>query len=413
MIEISNIEDLVARLDAGDPLVDVVLQNLALDGLVDRLLAAGLTSTYLFGCRAEAVDLARLMEAGAAVFPVLTGLPFDPYRAELYTPQELFAGFEPTDPCSYCRTADAQIYDYWTATGGPQADSIVHALARRLHDHAVADALGDFLGADGRDRIAIAVMGGHDLLRAVDGPYAEIARLARTLTRDGFLMVSGGGPGAMEATHLGAWLADAPDDRLDRALAILASAPRFDDLGFVAQAFAVVAANPEVVPRPSLGIPTWLYGHEPPTIFATHIAKYFDNSAREDGLVSVARRGIVFAPGGAGTVQELFQDAAQNSYFALGEASPMILLGRDFWTETMPAKALLDAISPEAPWHDIVTIVDNAVEAAAAFGELMPMPSTGSRWSFCDAHCERGTNGPGSTDQWPIPRHSGLGTVEV
>ncbi len=387
MIEISDESELVARLDRGDPMVDVVLQGLNLEGAIDRLASQSLTSTFFFGCEASAVDFGRLIEAGASVFPRLVGLPFDPYRADLYTPAELFDGFDAANPCSYCRTPDAQIYDYWSSTGGAQAGSLVHALARRLHDHSVSQALTDFLAVDDRGRQAVAVMGGHDLLRATDGPYAEIARLSRTLTRDGFLMVSGGGPGAMEATHLGAWLADAPDDRLDAALALLAAAPRFDDIAFVAQAFAVKEANVDVVPRPSLGIPTWLYGHEPPTIFATCIAKYFDNSAREDGLVSIARRGIVFAPGGAGTVQELFQDAAQNSYFALGEASPMVLLGREFWTTTMPAKPLLDAINPAAPWHDIVTLVETGVEAAAALRSFQPLPATAPGWSFCAAHC--------------------------
>ncbi len=387
MIEVSDSGALRARLDAGESMVDVVVQNVDVDGAVDRLVARRLGRTYFFGCTGRPGQLEALMSAGALVFPRIEGLPFDTYRTELYRPAELFAGFVPSDPCSYCHTPDAAIYDYWVATGGPVADSMVHALVRRLHDHAITDALTEFLGEDGRNRRSVAVMGGHDLARAIDGPFAEIARLARTLTRDGFLMVSGGGPGAMEATHLGAWFAAAPDDRLDHALAVLARAPRFDDFEFVTQAFAVVEANRDVVPVPSLGIPTWLYGHEPPTIFATHIAKYFDNSLREDGLVSVARRGIVFAPGGAGTVQEMFQDAAQNSYFALGEASPMVLLGTKFWTETVPAVPLLRAIDPSSPWQDLVSVVDTGAEAAAVLHAQQPMPRASDAWSFCKAHC--------------------------
>ena len=38
----------------------------------------------------------------------------------------------------------------------------------------------------------------------------------------------------------------------------------------------------------SLGIPTWYYGNEPPNLFASHAGKYFFNSVREDGLVSIA-----------------------------------------------------------------------------------------------------------------------------
>ncbi len=396
--EISRREQLVAWLGSGSSLGSVVLQDLDLTDLVDELLTHDLTSTFVFGCVGAAGDLERLMLAGAAVFPVLPGLPFLPYRAELYSADELFAGFDPAEPCSYCRTPDAQIYDYWAGTGGPRADSIVHALARRLHDHSVSDALADFLAEDDRAARAVAVMGGHDLLRGQDGPYAEIARLSRTLARDGFLMVSGGGPGAMEATHLGAWMANAPDDRLDAALATLARAPRFDDREFVAQAFAVVAANPDVSPVASLGIPTWLYGHEPPTIFATHLAKYFDNSTREDGLISVARRGIIFAPGHAGTVQELFQDAAQNSYFALGEASPMILLGRQFWEVDVPVKAVLAAIDPGAAWHRNVVVVDSATEAVAALRSLASIPSDRGAWSFCAAHCDDGEEAAPAVD---------------
>ena len=64
----------------------------------------------------------------------------------------------------------------------------------------------------------------------------------------------------------------------------------------------------------SLAIPTWVTAGEPISQFASHIAKYFSNSIREDGLLAVATAGIVFAPGGAGTMQEIFQDAAQNAY---------------------------------------------------------------------------------------------------
>ena len=67
MIEISDESVLVARLDGGEPLVDVVLQGLNLAGLIDRLVRHSLSSTFFFGCQAAAVDLGRLIEAGASV----------------------------------------------------------------------------------------------------------------------------------------------------------------------------------------------------------------------------------------------------------------------------------------------------------------------------------------------------------
>ena len=75
----------------------------------------------------------------------------------------------------------------------------------------------------------------------------------------------------------------------------------------------------------SLAIPAWVVAGEPISQFASHIAKYFSNSIREDGMLAVATGGIVFAPGGAGTMQEIFQDAAQNAYRTFGR-SPMAFL---------------------------------------------------------------------------------------
>ena len=70
---------------------------------------------------------------------------------------------------------------------------------------------------------------------------------------------------------------------------------------FIAQAQAVVDQLGGHTPGPSLAVPTWFYGHEPSNLFASHIAKYFSNSIREDTLLAVALYGIVFAPGSAGT----------------------------------------------------------------------------------------------------------------
>ncbi len=87
----------------------------------------------------------------------------------------------------------------------------------------------------------------------------------------------------------------------------------------------------------SLALPTWYYGHEAFTPFATHIGKYFQNSLREDGLVTFCTGGVVYTPGAAGTVQEVFQDAAKNSYqSAGGRFRPMVFLGSQFGLSLFP-----------------------------------------------------------------------------
>ena len=82
----------------------------------------------------------------------------------------------------------------------------------------------------------------------------------------------------------------------------------------------------------NLGIPTWVYGFEPPNLFSTAIGKYFYNSLREDGLVSVANGGLIFGKGDAGTVQEIFQSTTLNYYRKPGiDSTPMVFYDVDFW----------------------------------------------------------------------------------
>jgi predicted Rossmann-fold nucleotide-binding protein len=103
----------------------------------------------------------------------------------------------------------------------------------------------------------------------------------------------------------------------------------------------------------SLGVPTWLYGHEPSTPFATHIAKYFDNSIREDSILTIAFGGIVFTPGSAGTMQEVFQEAVQNHYLSYGLSSPMIFLGRQFWDEEIPVYPFLENLIEKGRYKNL------------------------------------------------------------
>ena len=123
------------------------------------------------------------------------------------------------------------------------------------------------------------------------------------------------GPALMEAANLGAWFAPAADRDLDdRARRSSPAAPSYDtDAGRLRRRRARDVRDRWPVGGESLGVPTWVYLDEPTSAFATHIAKYFTNSIREDGLLAIARSGVVYTPGGAGTAQEIFTDTAQNS----------------------------------------------------------------------------------------------------
>lgn len=374
MIEIESAQAAERLLAEGGPLVDVVFQGVDLRAHGDQLAERDLRGAVFLGCRMDERSRSRAIADGALVFPVIAGLPFDPYRASLYRVEELYEAFDRHRPESYRECLDARVYDHWHRTGRATPGSILETLSRRLHDHAITDALEELIEGE---RV-VAIMGGHGMERG-PGDYAMVARIARELCRRGFLLASGGGPGAMEATHVGCWFVDRPAAEMAEAIGVLAEAPRYDDPRWLSQAFEVRERWPlsERVARDhvSVGIPTWLYGHEPPNAFATHVAKYFANSVREDGLLTIATSGVLYAPGSAGTIQEIFQDACQNHYETVGPASPMVFLGCDYWTNEKPVYPLLEKLAEGRSyrrWLSATDDVDEAVAAIVAYAESDP-----------------------------------------
>lgn len=362
MKEIETLQELDKHLEEHASWQGVVVQGLDLTGYTESLRGESLGGAVFLGCAMEPEALDCVYQRGAMIFPQLPAVPFNPYRGKLYTVEEIFDGFHRHDPDSYEKTFDNRVYHHWEDHGRDNPNSILETLARRLHDHAITDAMRSVLDNDGNPRKVVAIMGGHSLLRN-DPAYRDAAYIARELTRKGFFMASGGGPGAMEATHVGAWFAGRPDEELDAAIKILSRAPSYKDVWWMSAAFEVRHRYPlseeDAQKYPSLGIPTWLYGHEPPNAFATHVAKYFANSVREDGLLAIATYGVIFAPGSAGTIQEVFQDSCQNHYKTAGVVSPMVFLNEEYWTQTKPVYPLLKHLAEGKEYAPYLSIHDD------------------------------------------------------
>jgi predicted Rossmann-fold nucleotide-binding protein len=348
--------------DPGRP-SDVVFQGLDLSPYAARFCELSLEHCIFVGCRFTPELAAHIGREQAVMIPELAGKSFNVFRTQLYSPEELFAGFDDHHPESYAGTPDATIYrSYMAAPGKPRECGLDEILARRLHDFSITDALEELLH-DVQPRGVIAIMGGHDAPRG-DVAYRAIASLTHRLTRDGYLALSGGGPGIMEAANLGAFFANEDLAVLSAAIDELAKAPLFKPIGlWLAQAWRVRRGVEK--PGRSLGVPTWFYGHEPPNGFATDIAKYFENSVREEGLLAIAKDGVVFAEGNAGTVQEIFQDACQNYYQTYFErASPMVLFGREYWTRRKEVHPLLMTLAREKKFEHMVLLSDDVDEIA-------------------------------------------------
>jgi predicted Rossmann-fold nucleotide-binding protein len=293
------------------------------------------------GCALADDAVQQVVAGGGGIVAGFEGLPFSPYRAGLYTYTELVG-------------VDAHLGAWFAESTSGTFENVVRA----VHDATIEAAVARFVA----DRRVVGVMGGH-AIRRDDLQYVEVARLGRALTKAGYCVATGGGPGVMEAANCGAWFAPYDDEQFAEALALLASAPSYrdDEAGYLDRALEVRARWPDG--GESLGVPTWVYLDEPTTSFATHIAKYFTNSIRENGLLAIARSGVVYSPGGPGTSQEIFTDAAQNSLTLYEVRSPMVFFRSD--GRAGAEHMLVEALRFQAAsygWEPLVVVCDTVDE---------------------------------------------------
>jgi predicted Rossmann-fold nucleotide-binding protein len=365
---INTPEQLRDQIQNENSLENCVIKNLDLRKDEIKLTSVKISNTSFLGCSLTNTDCSYLIKKGATVFTEGGNfLPYKPFRDELYTWQELMEGYSPDEDNSI----DWKIYNHFLES--KFNPPINKALYQRIHDHSIDMALKDLLVFDDEGMPAkncVGIMGGHSLSRE-DDFFLKTALTAKLLTERGFLIVSGGGPGIMEAANLGAYFADRTIDELNGAIEILKSAPTFKDRNFVECAKSVLEKYPDG--KESIAIPTWFYGHEPSNLFASKIAKYFSNSIREDTLLAISIHGVIYAPGSAGTTQEIFMDATQNHYGTFNYYSPMVFLGKERYEIKTMIFPLLKQLSWGQPYHNFLFISDHPKEIADFLEKNKPL----------------------------------------
>ena len=199
-------------------------------------------------------------------------------------------------------------------------------LAAALHDHSVTEALEQVLAAVD----PTAVVGDHGRARAAKGvgpvpgqrpagPWPGRGRVHRALRRrsggDG-----GGQPGRSIHRHAGP--VGGCDRRPCRGRQLGDGHHRVGPIGARGGPGSIRASGSRWASRPGSTATSR------PTCSRTRIAKFFTNALREDILLRLCRGGLVYLPGAAGTVQEVFQAVTPNFYAPAGQAVvPLVMVG--------------------------------------------------------------------------------------
>lgn len=275
----------------------------------------------------------------------------------LYTVDALSEGYAPDDVETIVKTFSFRQYQKFRPfkeKGRIGDEEVLISISK--HDAQITKYLLEYLYDSNSEQLkkVVGVMGGHSEARS-SKQYQDIANLCRFLTLKGFLIVTGGGPGIMEAAHLGAYFCNMPDDQwkslLDEFTAIkgqpydkIPKGTLVDKAGNLSpegkkdyKDFHAWYKFADDFRRAwsgsvgeSLAISTWEYGQEPVMPFASAYACYFQNSIRESALVREARAGIVYARGGGGTLREIWQDIEENYYCEDRESlTPMIFFDHE------------------------------------------------------------------------------------
>ncbi len=171
--------------------------------------------------------------------------------------------------------------------------------------------------------------------------YLEAALIGKTLAEADYIVVTGGGPGAMEATHLGVWFAGRPKKDLLEAIAILSKSPTTHSKGYQQKTELVKQKYPRVKQTIDLAIPTLVYGVSQSTTFAHYYVSYFNNAIREETLLILSKNGVVLLPGGFGTMLELFMALEYNSDgIKTNPKRPIVLFNQTFWQRVLGPELL-------------------------------------------------------------------------
>ncbi len=168
--------------------------------------------------------------------------------------------------------------------------------------------------------------------RAVSGnPYYKVAReLGNRLAKEGFTIITGGGPGIMEAGNRGAFEAGGESIGLDIVLPTEQRRNKY-----------------------------------------VKLSKSFHYFFTRKVMLSASAQAYVFFPGGFGTLDELFEVVTLIQTGKMSDQVPVILFGKEYWKGMLEwiKNTMLEQAHFIEPFElEILRVVDTVDEAVAIIG---------------------------------------------
>lgn len=187
---------------------------------------------------------------------------------------------------------------------------------------------------------AIGIMGRGSISRD-SKQYLSAALIGKQLAERDYVVVTGGGPGTMEAAHLGVWFAGRPKSELLEAIKLLSKSPKVNSSGYLQSAEMIKIKYPRVKKTTDIAIPSFVYGVSISTRFANQYASYFNNALREEMILILSKNGVILLPGGFGTLLELFIALEYNSDgIKTNSKRPIALYNSTFWKKVIGPELL-------------------------------------------------------------------------
>lgn len=139
----------------------------------------------------------------------------------------------------------------------------------------------------------------------------------KRMAEEGFLVASGGGPGAMEASSLGSMLKGKSAAEVQEALELIQTNNEQHEKEYLNVAAAELVTQRFGIPSPDTsplnlgkynehhvyvntntqGVPTFEYGNEPWNRFSTWVCKFISKGVRQSSLTEIANAGAIFTAG--------------------------------------------------------------------------------------------------------------------